>query len=109
MKRTIAPAVLAFAFLLLAGCSDAKVEMGEQDMQKPIQCATAEGDIRMLQHEKAHVQEQILAGVMSIIPASAVIGVATGAEGENLSVGTGEYNNMIDRRIALIQAKCGED
>ena len=81
----------------------------EQDMKKPINCATAEGDIRMLQHEKAHVTDQILQGVSSISPAGAVVGLAKGTEGTSLNVTTGKYNKMIDERIAEIKAHCGID
>jgi hypothetical protein len=31
----------------------------------------------------------------------------TGTEKEKLKVGTGEYNKMIDKRIAEINEKCG--
>lgn len=105
----LAMVLIGFAAVLLAGCSDAKVKQGERDLQRPINCATAEGDIRMLQHEKTHVEEQILAGVKSISPAGAVVGVATGAEGENLQVTTGDYNQKIDQRIAEIRSECGID
>ena len=48
--------------ILVAGCSD-KYKKAEQQMKQPINCATAEGDIRLLMHEKAHVNEQIAQGV----------------------------------------------
>jgi hypothetical protein len=76
-------------------------------MKQPINCATAEGDIRMLEHEKAHVAKEILAGVTAIFPAGAVIGIITGTETTKLKVATGEYNKMIDKRIGEIKAHCG--
>lgn len=93
--------------ILVVGCSSDKYKQGERDVHKPINCATAEGDIRMLQHEKAHVQDQILRGVSAITPAGAVVGVATGSEGTNLKVATGEYNKMIDKKIQEIKEHCG--
>jgi hypothetical protein len=78
-----------------------------EEMKQPINCATAEGDIRMLEHEKAHVGKQIVSGVMSIVPASLVIGTVTGKEGSRVKVATGEYNKMIDKRIAEIKSECG--
>ena len=68
---------------------------------------TSEGDIRMLPSEKAHVTDQIAAGVTAIVPASAVMSVASGQEGEKLKVGTGDYNRRIDARIAEIKQECG--
>lgn len=78
-----------------------------EECKQPINCATAEGDIRMLEHEKAHVEKQILDGVLSIVPASAVIGILTGTETTRIKVATGEYNKMIDKRIAEIKSQCG--
>ena len=93
--------------LVFAGCESTKYQQGERNLSRPINCATAEGDIRMLQHEKAHVQDQILAGAKAIMPASAVVGLVTGSEGGNLSMATGDYNKKIDERIAQIKQECG--
>ena len=92
--------------ILVTGCSD-KYKKAEKQMKQPINCATAEGDIRMLMHEKAHVTDQIAAGVTAIFPAGAVVGIATKTEGTKFKVTTGEYNKMIDKRIAEIKAQCG--
>ena len=70
-------------------------------------CATAEGDIRLLMHEKAHVTDEIALGVSAITPAGAVIGLVEKTEGTKFKVATGEYNKMIDKRIAEIKAQCG--
>ena len=75
----------------------------------PINCATAEGDIRLLESEKAHVAEQIAMGVAAIFPAGLVLGILTGTEDEKIEVAMGEYDKMIDKRIAEIKAHCGID
>ena len=93
--------------VLFTGCSSAKYKKGEELAHRPIHCATAEGDIRALQSEKSHVSDQIASGISSIVPAGAAIGLLTGHEGENIKVGTGEYNKMIDKRIADIRRECG--
>ena len=51
--------------------------------------------------------EQIGAGITAIVPISLVVGVVTGTEGTKFRVATGEYNKMIDKRIAEIKAQCG--
>jgi len=91
MKKII---VFVSMVLLLPACTlkDKKVE---KEMKQPINCATAEGDIRMLQHEKAHVAQQIADGVTAIVPASLVIGIVTGTETEKIRVATGDYNKAI--------------
>jgi len=66
--------------------------------------ATAEGDIRVLQSEKAHVGQQIASGLPAIAPAGIVMGVLAGTEGTKLQVATGDYNGKIDDRIAAIRS-----
>ncbi len=61
----------------------------------------------MLENEKAHVAKQIANGVMAIVPVSAVIGIISGKEKVRIQVATGEYDRLIDKRIAEIKAQCG--
>lgn len=58
-----------------------------------------EGEIRSLQHEKTHVQQQIAAGISAIVPIGAVVGVVCGTDGKNDKFATGGYNKMIDAKI----------
>ena len=94
-----------FVFIVLSACSP-MTQQAKQDLAKPINCATADGDIRVLQSEKAHVGQQILSGVTAVVPAGAVIGVVTGTEGDKLQVASGEYNKTIDEKIAAIKKTC---
>ena len=73
----------------------------------PVNCATAQGDIRVLEAEKAHVAERILEGATAISPAGAVIGILTGTEGTKLEVAIGTYNKQIEARITQIKSTCG--
>ena len=100
--------LLAICLMIsLTACAASKQKKVEQGMDQPISCATAEGDIRVLQHEKAHVAQQIAEGVTAIVPVSLVVGVVTGTEKEKVKVAVGEYDKMIDKRIAEIKEKCG--
>ncbi len=92
--------------ILMVACSPVSKEE-KQEMAKPVNCATAEGDIRVLEGEKAHVGKEMLAGVSSFAPIGLVVGVATGTEGEKLEVAGGEYNKKIDAKIAEIKSTCG--
>ncbi len=106
--RKASIAVLVICLMLsLVTCAAKKQKKVEKEMKQPINCATAEGDIRVLKSEKAHVGQQIAEGVTSIAPPGLVLGVVTGTEKEKLKVGVGEYNKMIDKRIAEIKATCG--
>jgi hypothetical protein len=84
------------------------ISQQEQALQQPsrINCATAEGDIRMLQNDKAHVAQQVAMGVTAIAPAGLVLGVVTGTEQTKLQVASGDYNSRIDQRIAEIKRTC---
>lgn len=99
--------VLLVSVLVLAGGCSHKYEENRIMMHQPINCKTAEGDIRMLMHEKAHVEEQIMNGVTAITPAGLVVGLATGTEDDKMKVASGEYNEKIDARIEEIKKHCG--
>ena len=107
--RRLLPAPLALAFCsgLLAACTASKdVQQVEAQSKAPINCATAEGDIRVLQGEKASVADRMARGITAIVPAGAVVGIVGGQEGAKLEIASGEYNSMIDKRIAAIRAQC---
>ena len=99
--------VLTGVFLLIAaGCSPIS-QQAEQNLAKPIDCRTAAGDMRVLQSEKANVMTQIASGVTSLDPAAAVLSTVTGSEVAKLKVASGDYNRMIDEKIAAIKRTCG--
>ena len=104
MKKELAAIFLALG---LAGCALQEKRV-EQSLDQPINCATSEGDIRVLQSEKAHVARQVVAGVTSLVPAGIVMGVVTQTVGTKFRVATGEYNQKIDERITAIKSKCGD-
>ena len=107
MRKIVRLALAVCVGISVTSCAAKHQKEVEQDLKRPIHCATAEGDIRSLQHEKAHVAQQIAAGVSAIVPIGLVAGVATGTEGTKVQVATGEYNKMIDKKIAEIKAACG--
>lgn len=72
----------------------------------PINCATAEGDIRALMSEKDYAQKQQAKSVLAVTPAGALFGIVTGTEQTRLQVLSGDYEKQIDARIAAIKAQC---
>jgi hypothetical protein len=92
--------------LLMVACSPQSKE-AKQELAQPVNCATAEGDIRVLNSEKAHVGKQVASGVTAIAPAGLVLGIVTGTEGDKLEVASGDYNDQIDKKIAEIKSTCG--
>jgi hypothetical protein len=93
--------------MLVAGCATQYKKTEENLNKPPINCFTAEGDIRVLQSEKANVVQQMAAGLQAIVPTSIVVGLITGTSGTRAQVESGEYNKMIDARIAEIKSVCG--
>jgi hypothetical protein len=51
-----------------------------------------------------HVAKEIGDGVTAIVPISLVVNVVMGTEGQHCKVATGQYNKMLDQKIAEIKA-----
>jgi hypothetical protein len=83
--------------LLITGCSNT-IRRRSRHCRQPVNCDTAEGDIRVLQSEKTNAPQQGTAGVTSIAPAGIVIGLLKVTTKTRLRVATGQYNRMIDRK-----------
>jgi hypothetical protein len=98
--------LIAAFFLVMTGCSSPISKQAKQDLSRPVNCATAEGDIRSLNAEKTHASSQLAAGIKAIVPVSLIMNTASGTEGDQAKVATGEYNKMIDKKIAEIKQKC---
>ncbi len=77
MRKTSVTALVMFLVVLLVACAAKNQKKVEQEIKQPINCATAQGDIRVLQHEKAHVAQEAAEGVTAILPAGLVLGVVT--------------------------------
>lgn len=93
--------------IMLSGCVAQKEAKEVKAAEAaPINCATAEGDIRMLRSEKASVEERIAEGAASIVPVGFLIGIATQTEGDRIDMAIGDYNQLLDKQIAKIKSKC---
>lgn len=99
--------LLLISLLLIGGCSSPISKKEKEDIAAPVDCSTAEGDIRVLKSEKAHVAEEIADGATSIIPIGLVVHLVTRDEGDTFKVGTGQYNKALDKKIAQIKTQCG--
>jgi hypothetical protein len=104
MKTQLALAVLV---VLLSACKGPNVQEVQQQEAAPVNCATAEGDLRVLQSEKVSTAKQIADGVTAITPVGLVVGTVSGQEKGKLQVASGDYNKMIDQKIAQIRSTCG--
>jgi hypothetical protein len=108
MNPRLARMALVFSLgVVPAGCALQFKQEEQQAEQMAVNCATAQGDLRVLESEKAHVAEQLAMGVSAIYPAGAVMGLLEGTEGTKLQVATGEYNQKIQDKIDDIRLRCG--
>lgn len=106
-KVTMTIMAISLCALLTACASQETVKKGEMDAKKPVNCATAEADIRVLKSEKTTASEQMATGVTTIVPVGLVVNTVAGNTGTNAKVATGDYNKMLDDKIAEIQKTCG--
>ena len=88
------------------GCVFTDIQGSQQELAKPVNCATAARDLRVLETEKTHVGNQVFQGVSAIAPIGLVTGTLTGTEGDKIKVATGEYNKQIEAKIAEIKRTC---
>jgi len=95
-----------FLTVLISGCYTAEKKTAQETPTAPINCATADGDIRALEQEKKSTAQRIAAGVKSIVPMALVAGAVAGQAGTKYRIATGEYNTMLDNKIAEIKQQC---
>jgi hypothetical protein len=109
MRTTTTVALIGMLALGTASGCAMQQEQNLSALQDPkrINCATADGDLRILEGEKANVGQRIAEGATAIYPAGLVVGLLTGTEGTKLKVATGDYDQQIDQRIAEIKQTCG--
>lgn len=78
----------------------------DDDKRHPVNCATAEGDLRAIAAEKKHAQDQQVESVVSILPAGALLGLITGTENKRLKMLSGDYVKQLDARAEEIRTTC---
>lgn len=101
-KLTIVITAILLSTLSASAMDTAKVK---EDVKKPIHCPTAEGDIRVLNSEKEHVQKQTVSGIFSITPIGMLTNAATDqSDAEKISIE--KYDKMLDAKIAEINKAC---
>lgn len=91
---------------LVSSCAihDKKTEKQVETMHYT--CATADGDLRVLDSEKKTTLQRISNGVRSVVPMTLVVGLVTGTAGVKYRIAIGDYNKMIDAKIAEIKQTC---
>jgi len=96
----------AFGLVVLSGCAMQEKKEAAAAQAMPVNCATAPGDLRVLNSEKASTASKIGNGISMVAPIGLVEGLVTGTEKTKYQVTTGEYNKALDAKIAQIKAAC---
>jgi hypothetical protein len=91
---------------LLGGCAIQDKKTEQKIESAHYTCATADGELRVLESEKKTTAQRISAGVRSVVPITLVVGLVTGTAGVKYRIATGDYNKMIDGKIAEIKQMC---
>nr|WP_171099265.1 hypothetical protein [Ruegeria sp. HKCCD7255] len=78
----------------------------DNDARHPVNCATAQGDLRAIATEKTHAEEKQAESVIAITPAGALLGLVTGTEQKRLKMLSGDYITELDKRAAEIKSTC---
>lgn len=105
--KTLTSIIILLA--VVTGCSatpPAPEKQVQANLDKSIDCTTAQADIKSLNSEKARTSQEIESGASSIIPIGAVAHLFGGSEKESFEIGTGEYNKKLDAKIAEIKQHC---
>ena len=106
MKIKIATLLLASASLLATSCGPTISENSKAELNKQVNCSTAQSDIKVLEDEKASVGKQVLSGVRAVMPVAAVVGLLRSDYGNRVEVATGQYNKDLQTKIDEIRASC---
>lgn len=94
---------VAFLALLVAGSA---AHAAGDHKRHPVNCSTAEGDLRAIAAEKKHAEDQQAESVVAITPAGALLGLISGTEQKRLQMLSGDYVKKLDDRAAEIKAQC---
>ena len=114
LKNIVTPLSIALLCLSFTACSERKnispmptiSQEAKAELNSPVNCATANQYLKILEEERASVGKKIFAGVRSILPISAVAGILMGDYNDRFEVATGKYNADIDAKIAQIKRVC---
>jgi hypothetical protein len=71
----------------------------------PVNCATAEADLRVLRAEQAHAMEHAMGGGRTMIPSGLVTEPEWNTGGP---VGAGQYSDYLNNRIGQIEEACAK-
>ncbi len=104
--KLIGAGLCAFGLVILSGCAMQEKKEAAAAQAMPISCATAPGDLRVLNSEKASTASKVGNGISMVAPIGLVAGLVTGTEKTKYEVTTGEYNKALETKIDQIKAAC---
>ncbi len=104
MKVLVLVVLLA---LMLSACAQREKRVKNYlEIDPPVNCVKADRHLRALKKEKKNMWERVFTGITTITPFGLVASILTGTTVTKYKVATGDYNNMIDGRIARVRDEC---
>lgn len=94
------------AIATIAGCTSQVQQERANLLGQPIDCATAADDITTLAGVIPDTGERLASGVRLVLPASLIVGAASGQLGTRSDIASGRSEDEIRARIAEIDAAC---
>jgi len=103
-----------FAVLVVTGCTgpDNAPAMPSAEVQqlagqsRPVNCASALGDIRILEAERAAIGDRIIAGEGTVTPTVDIAAILTDGYDAQREVAAEKYHNDIKTKISQIRLSC---
>ncbi len=111
LSRLLLSVIYFLGSLICVAPANADTDLAEATKRieaAPINCGTADGDLRVLAAEREHAEKSKLQGLMAITPTGILFGAVTGTQHKHYEILTGDYIKHIDQKTALIKAKCGK-
>jgi lipid-binding SYLF domain-containing protein len=102
------PVVLIAATLLISACAAPISQTAKKSLAKNVDCSTARQDLETLKREKASLGKEVVDGIRTVLPVSAMVEIMRETWKDRATVGVGEYNEAIDAKIYEIKSACGE-
>ena len=104
MNRTTPLTLITIA--IIAGCTSEVQQVRADLLGQPIDCATAASDITALAGVIPDRGERLSSRVRLVLPASLLVGAATGQLGTRSDIASGRSEDQIRARIAELDAAC---
>ena len=97
---------ILIAATLLVGCASTTQSERADTLDRPINCATADVDLAVLQEAIPGAKERMASSVRLVVPVSRIVGRLKGDLDERREIASGRTEDNLRARIAEIERAC---